>query len=29
MVEHGKVYIPDNEYLERVKRAAKILQREG
>ena len=29
MREHGAVYIPDDEYLERVKRAAKILQREG
>ncbi len=29
MIEHGKVYIPDEEYLERVNRAAKILQREG
>ncbi|MEE1114625.1 MAG: Xaa-Pro peptidase family protein [Eubacterium sp.] len=26
---HGKVYIPDNEYSERVKRAAAILVREG
>ena len=29
MREHGAVYIPDDEYLVRVKRAAKILQREG
>lgn len=29
MREHGKVYIPDEEYKERAKRAAKILQREG
>lgn len=29
MLEHGKVYIPDAEYKERVKRAAKILVREG
>ncbi len=28
MREHGKVYIPDSEYKERVKRAAGILQRE-
>ena len=27
MREHGAVYIPDDEYLERVKRAAKILQK--
>lgn len=29
MLEHGKVYIPDEEYLERVKKAGKILEREG
>lgn len=29
MMEHGKVYIPDAEYKERVTRAAGILQREG
>ncbi len=29
MLEHGKVYIPDQEYKERVKRAATILVREG
>ena len=28
MREHGKVFIPDSEYKERVKRAAAILQRE-
>ncbi len=28
MGEYGKIYIPDNEYKERVARAAKILQRE-
>ena len=26
---HGKVYIPDNEYLERVKKAAAIIRRDG
>ncbi|MBR4234722.1 MAG: aminopeptidase P family protein [Clostridia bacterium] len=26
---HGKVFIPDHEYLERVRRAASLLQREG
>ena len=29
MREHGAVYIPDDEYLERVKRAAKIFQASG
>ena len=29
MMEHGKIYIPDHEYKERVQRAAKILQREN
>lgn len=29
MGEYGKIYIPDNEYKERVARAAKILQREN
>lgn len=29
MMEHGKIYIPDQEYKERVQRAAKILQREN
>lgn len=29
MVEHGKVFIPDEEYRERVVRASEILQREG
>ena len=26
---HGRIYIPDNEYLDRVKRAAALLRREG
>lgn len=29
MVEHGKVYIPDQEYKERIARASKIIAREG
>lgn len=29
MMEHGKIYIPDHEYKERVQRAARILQREN
>ena len=29
MMEHGKIYIPDHEYKERVRRAARILQREN
>ena len=28
MSNHGKIFIPDHEYKERVTRAAKILQRE-
>lgn len=28
MSNHGKIFIPDHEYKERVARAAKILQRE-
>lgn len=28
MLEHGKVFIPDNEYKERISRAAEILRRE-
>ena len=29
MAEHGTIRIPDEEYKQRVQRAAKILQREG
>lgn len=29
IVQHGKIFIPDNEYKERVKRAADILKREN